>query len=181
MFYYLSFLRPPPRTVEIGTPISITPQIGNDLRTELFEHPQDIFFSWSLESPIKTLNADNSPVTLTLLTPRKLTRWRHLNAYKQISIPSPPNIRNGQKYRLILTASEGGSAVINLVGNPCGVSPFPVISMPITFTSPSQHALTSGKQEQVERIYVISTPIGNEIPLIVRERTSFDLDKVPTA
>jgi hypothetical protein len=39
MYYYLSFLRPPPTTVDLASPfasngITITPQIANDLRTE---------------------------------------------------------------------------------------------------------------------------------------------------
>jgi hypothetical protein len=35
MFWYLSFLRPPPSAVVISSPgITITPQIANDLRTE---------------------------------------------------------------------------------------------------------------------------------------------------
>lgn len=35
MFFYLSFLRPPPRTVSANAKdVLITPQIANDLRTE---------------------------------------------------------------------------------------------------------------------------------------------------
>ena len=38
MYYYLSFLRPPPTSIDLassGTPgVTITPQIANDLRTE---------------------------------------------------------------------------------------------------------------------------------------------------
>jgi hypothetical protein len=37
MYYYLSFLRPPPSSIDIAVPsggITITPQIANDLRTE---------------------------------------------------------------------------------------------------------------------------------------------------
>lgn len=34
MYYYLSFLRPPPKTASAADGITITPQIANDLRTE---------------------------------------------------------------------------------------------------------------------------------------------------
>lgn len=34
MYWYLSFLRPPPVAIHLGENITITPQIANDLRTE---------------------------------------------------------------------------------------------------------------------------------------------------
>jgi hypothetical protein len=35
MYFYLSFLRPPPVSSPVGKPIVFTPQVANDLRTEL--------------------------------------------------------------------------------------------------------------------------------------------------
>jgi hypothetical protein len=34
MFFYVSFLRPPPRICPISKPVTFTPQVANDLRTE---------------------------------------------------------------------------------------------------------------------------------------------------
>lgn len=34
MYWYLSFLRPPPVATPLGEPVVITPQVANDLRTE---------------------------------------------------------------------------------------------------------------------------------------------------
>lgn len=34
MYWYLSFLRPPPVSAALGEPVVITPQVANDLRTE---------------------------------------------------------------------------------------------------------------------------------------------------
>lgn len=35
MFYYLSFLRPPPVSSPVNEQLVLTPQVANDLRTEL--------------------------------------------------------------------------------------------------------------------------------------------------
>lgn len=34
MYWYLSFLRPPPVSAPLGEAVVITPQVANDLRTE---------------------------------------------------------------------------------------------------------------------------------------------------
>ncbi|KDQ50692.1 hypothetical protein JAAARDRAFT_199686 [Jaapia argillacea MUCL 33604] len=174
MFFYLSFLRPPPTQSPLS-PISITPQIANDLRTELYTNPQDIFYAWSpcsSPSSLPTFNKSSRPT--------KLTTWRHANAYKAISVPPPPGVREGQYWRLILCANAlpilSPPHIIPLFQ---GVSkgPLPVISMPILFSSRGYQG-GAGKQEQVERIYRMSIPPSGEIgDMVVREQTSFDLDK----
>ena len=58
-----------------------------------------------------------------------------------------------------------------------GQRPFPVVSMPIMFRARDGPA-GIGKQEQVERIYRISTSSEDQVFLAIQEKTSFDLDKV---
>ncbi|TFY81984.1 hypothetical protein EWM64_g2029 [Hericium alpestre] len=50
MYYYISFLRPPPLQSPLTAPITITPQVSNDLRTEPYPDPIDIFYAWTLPS-----------------------------------------------------------------------------------------------------------------------------------
>lgn len=176
MFYYVSFLRPPPQNAHIGSAISITPQIANDLRTELLQAPQDIYFAWVTSSS----GTEDIRSSIRSTKVRKLTQWRHENAYRQITVPLPSGARHGQKYRLLLVAGAEDKrkpTAIHLFGSVCDVGPFPVISMPITFSLPARSAHASGKQEQVERAYYL-TAGDSPISIIVREQTSFDLDKV---
>lgn len=35
MYFYLSWLRPPPRSSPVNEQVALTPQVANDLRTEL--------------------------------------------------------------------------------------------------------------------------------------------------
>ena len=174
MFYYLSFLRPPPlhSSPSASSSITITPQLANDLRTELFQEAHDIFYSWMLVSN------ESSPSSFPSITkPRKLTTWRQESAYKEMTVPLPPGIQDGQKYSLVLTAHDQGFPhVINLAGLSCGARPFPVISMPIIFASRHKHSL--GKQEQIRRIYRVPVAPSSQVFLRVTEQTSFDLDKV---
>lgn len=175
MFYYISFLRPPALQVLPSSPVIITPQIANDLRTESFEESQDIYYSWS-------------PATGSSATkPIKLTTWRLANAYKEITVHSPPGIRDGQSWRLIL-CSEPQRISINLEDETgIGKAPFPVISMPIEFTRNANK--NRGKQERIERHYRFTLPnpeapqtvdgsSGVNATLRITEQTSFDLDKV---
>src|SRR5882757_11496043 len=101
MFFYLSFLRPPPLQASHYGIISITPQISNDLRTELFEISQDLYFSWSLQTSQSIPNTNTDITT----KPLKLTTWRPSAAYKEIPVPLPPGLRQGQSWRLILTST----------------------------------------------------------------------------
>lgn len=188
MFFYLSFLKPPPLVSALSSPIYITPQIANDLRTELFPSSQDIFFSWS-----QVAHNASSPATLSSTTrPTKLTTWHpEKSAYKEISVPLPPNLRSGQQWRLILSASDLPTHEVYTVnfreqnsfsqglkwGGTFGSMPFSVVSMPILF-QPSTNK-KGAKQEQIERFYDLGLPLESSLALMkVTEQTSYDLDKV---
>ncbi|CDZ98689.1 Putative N2,N2-dimethylguanosine tRNA methyltransferase [Phaffia rhodozyma] len=95
MYYYLSFLRPPPRTTDTVTPFVITPQIANDLRTEILESTLQIFYQW-IQGPSSSTTAQ--PV-------HSLTTWLGSpSVYKPLSIPPPLGIRSGQSWTLSLFA-----------------------------------------------------------------------------
>ena len=195
MFYYLSFLRPPPTQAQPSGTISITPQIANDLRTEHYDNEQDIFYSWH---QIATSPHQTSAQTV----PTKLTTWRRATAYKEIPVPVPSGVRDGQIWRLVLSC-DGRSATdqgrfgyaIELGSNRLGREPFPVLSMPIKFSSRMPRGVIA-KQEKIERAYtfLLPTPVGVPIRegdsgvlvgsnpsraiIKITEQTSFDLDKV---
>lgn len=174
MFYYISFLRPPPYKSPPGLPVSITPQIANDLRTELFTGEQDIYYSW-----LPVANGGGVPQhPVVIPRPVKLTTWRESNAYREVSVPPPQGVREGQQYRLVLTThSQGYPYIINLASPTTGDRPFPVLSMPITFTDRKDVAALT-KQERVERVYRICGGAGEQAFLSIKEQTTFDLDKV---
>lgn len=159
MFYYISFLRPPPSNASLSGKLSVTPQITNDLRTEFYHRPQDIFYAWSSSLGTQT-------------RPNKLTTWRQENAYKEIVVPLPPSVREGQQWTLNLTASSKASDVIvNLQdSNVLGRVPFGVLSMPIQF---GRSTTTEKKQGRIERIYAL-----HHGTMKITEETSFDLDKI---
>ncbi|KAF9564244.1 hypothetical protein CPC08DRAFT_741530 [Agrocybe pediades] len=175
MFYYISFLRPPPVQAAPYTPFSIKPQISNDLRTESFEGEQELYYSWS---------RPGQPIS----KPQKLTTWRPSSAYKDIPVPLPSGVRDGQYWRLILSgeAQAHGRASpesIDLSSSAIGSSmPFPVMSMPILFMGKGHKGAL--KQEAVERTYLVPVHHKDEegekswqAVLRFVEKTSFDLDK----
>jgi protein N-lysine methyltransferase METTL21D len=172
MYYYLSFLRPPPTSSAPNTngssTISITPQIANDLRTEFLTSTQDIYYRWLRSSP--------APITAS--PPVKLTTWRgEASAYKTISVILPQGVRENDSWRLVLTTSPSDPGVITLgtANAPQkALLPYPVASLPISFTSRSNDII---KQEQVERRYAIYLDTA-PMMMVIREHTSFDLDKV---
>lgn len=177
MFFYLSFLRPPPQTSTLSSLIQVTPQIANDLRTEIFEETQDIYYSW-FQAPENNIDGRTKPV--------KLTTWRgQSSAYKSLSISAPPGVRDGQTWRLCLTTTN--LSAISLKGEHTGDMPLPVFSMPILFSSRSNlKDYGAAKQEQIERFYKVSITSGSSeggsgrtnVLLRIKERTSYDLDKV---
>ena len=194
MFYYLSFLKAPPRESQLSQPISITCQITNDLRTEFYPHELDVYYAWILEENHSDIDITqfryNTSSSFT-----KLTTWRTSNAYKETRISPPKTAKNGQRWRLILSSCHNDSpgptsvleskAVINISQKAFGNSPFPVISMPILFSSRlSQSGASShAKQEEIERAFLFhlseaSTDDKTEAYFIIREKLSFDLDKV---
>jgi len=189
MFFYLSFLRPPPIQAPLHGTISVTPQISNDLRTEPFEGSQDLFYSWVLDSSL--LNSIPQPHIST--RPTKLTTWRPSSAYKEIPVPIPPNVREGQRWRLLLTCQaqgfgNGNPESIDLRESNIGSIPFPVMSMPVSFTSKTMRGKKDekGKQEMIERTYLLPFMVQSQDKETERtvallrflEKTSYDLDKV---
>ncbi|TFY53332.1 hypothetical protein EVJ58_g9509 [Rhodofomes roseus] len=177
MFFYLSFLRPPPSQALPSDSVSITPQVANDLRTELLGNAQDIYYAWCLPPPPHA-----KPGQLPAITkPQKLTTWRQGSAYKELSVPTPPGIREGQSCCLVLTThAQGYPHLINLGSTDVGQRPYPVMSMPILFCSKNSKGKSpaySEKQEHVERIYRIPLNSSEQVFMRVKEQTSFDLDK----
>lgn len=168
MFYYISFLRPPPSSSALGS-ISFTPQVSNDLRTELFTGTQDIYYAWL--SSTKSLED-------TQVKPRKLMEWSRAIAYKEISVALPPIARPGQSWRLLLSGSPSIQHMFISLGNvpSTGRAPFPVISMPVRITSKPDKSPV--KQTEIERIYRASFTGLGDLHFLIREQTSFDLDKV---
>lgn len=175
MFYYISFLRPPPLQSAAYGNIHITPQIANDLRTEPFHGSTDIFYSWLQTSGF---SANRNVIN----KPNKLTTWRQATAYKEIPVPLPPDVRDGQSWCLVLgtrlTAASDGFLTIDLSNENFGRDAFPVMSMPVHFGP--RAARKGPKQEKIERIYRLRPKVGDDpgVTLKLTEQTSFDLDKV---
>ncbi|KXN81556.1 hypothetical protein AN958_04493 [Leucoagaricus sp. SymC.cos] len=190
MFFYISFLRPPPSQAAPNGSILITPQIANDLRTEPYESSQDIFYSWA-SYPQTAPQVSSSPAfTLKTTKPVKLTTYRNSSAFKEIPVPVPPGVREGQQWQLILSSSAQTRPLkpnytIDSLLPAVGDVPFPVISMPILFSSKGLKGNVK-KQERIERIYRFSNGVPGEgeatevvvsRELKITEQTSFDLDK----
>nr|XP_018264618.1 uncharacterized protein I303_02791 [Kwoniella dejecticola CBS 10117]OBR86776.1 hypothetical protein I303_02791 [Kwoniella dejecticola CBS 10117] len=92
MYWYISFLRPPPVSVpSTSKEIIITPQVANDLRTELRYEPTSICYTWQRTSPPSSCTTP--PQELTTFIPPQST-------YKPIAIPLPPNVQIGESWRL---------------------------------------------------------------------------------
>lgn len=149
----------------------------------LYENPCDLFFTWIPE-----------PSTSNGLKFEKLTTWRSSTLYKPISVPLPRGVKPGQTWKLaVRTILGSGRAnenipLIDLGTNDFGNTPFPVLSLPISFSShPHPNRGPSGKgssakvekQEEIERQFFVSKDdLGEPISLTIKEQTSFDLDKV---
>ncbi|WVW80047.1 hypothetical protein I302_102020 [Kwoniella bestiolae CBS 10118] len=113
MYWYISFLRPPPVSITSQTKeVVITPQIANDLRTELRYNPTTIHYTWQRLSP--TLSPSTSPKELTIFIPPQST-------YKPIAVPLPSNVQIGESWRLGLFSpptekGEGAGPSSSLLG-----------------------------------------------------------------
>ena len=177
MFFYLTFLRPPPREAPPRGTITITPQIANDLRTELFPNELDVYYTW--------LPALGHSPSVPALTPKKLTTWRTKNVYKEVTVPLPEHTEVDQCWQLALTTQRPGSGDsqqpcnINLDGEDVGSSPFVVMSMPIKIVG--HHTVSPRRQNQIQREFRFLT--GQEPSLVtniltIKEELSYDLDKV---
>lgn len=160
MYYYVSFLRPPPTTVSpLARTIVITPQVANDLRTEPFPGALDLYYAWVPTSPAQRSTR-----------PTKLTTWTVASAYKEITIGLPPGVRDGQAWTLILTSAAAARPRITL--QDAGRTPLAVLSMPVDFTS--RASAVHVKQERIRRVL----SLGTTGDIVITEQTSFDLDKV---
>lgn len=192
MFFYLSFLRPPPIQAAPAGTILITPQISNDLRTEPYEASQDIFYSWTLCSQAGSATSATVTSGLNATKPTKLTTYRNISAYKEIPVPVPLGVREGQQWQLSLSPSGGTAPLqpnytIDMHDPAVGHAVLPVISMPIVFSAKGLKGNVK-KQERIERIYLVPSPTGvddrkssgaaSTRELKITEQTSFDLDKV---
>ncbi|KAJ2935355.1 hypothetical protein H1R20_g1739, partial [Candolleomyces eurysporus] len=158
----------------------------------------------------------------------KLMTWKNANAYKEIPVPLPYGVREGQQWRLVLSAVPAASAPSGGVPASARIpssqiyldedtigkwNPLPVSSMPVRFTANAKSAKGAPKQEQIERTYefrvltsessttgesvtvlpsrtsgqeLVNQPKGPQVEddseskvvrLVIREQTSFDLDK----
>ena len=161
MIYYVSFLRPPPSSSSPGF-VNFTPQVANDLRTELFSGALDIYYAWLTP----TESSECAKVKL-----RKLTTWSQAVAYKDISVVLPPNARPGQSWRLLLSGSPGIQHASISLGNVhlTGKTPFPVISMPIRIAQKPDKS--PSKQTQIERVYRVRLSGCADANFLLRKHT----------
>jgi len=188
MFFYFSFLRPPPQSASQSSSVVFTPQVTNDLRTEPFPTSIDIFYWWISSAP--------EPQNVTRLSePAKLTTWRQENAYKPLQIPPPPS-KNlvgaatrwpGIDCSLVLApAPIVASSIIDLRDPEIGRVPLPVCSLPISSHQQRRDggaavSTKGSKQDAIVRTFrIFDDGLGYvQTPLIhIKETISFDLDKV---
>ncbi|KAG8820376.1 hypothetical protein FRC19_008927 [Serendipita sp. 401] len=196
MFWWLSFLRPPQASAT--SDVEIIPQISNDLRTEQYPHPVDIYYTWSsIDSTITT-------------EPVKLTTYRPENIHKLLSVPVPNARRHGDVHAVSwsLGLCVRRKRVLNNLselsiplGERGGLDDIlPVYSAPISLIRSSvQHDKSSknprqfrgaGKLDEIRRIFLLPasvatplSPIQTNGPapswrsILISEKTSFDLDK----
>ncbi|KAF8647757.1 hypothetical protein AX16_006592 [Volvariella volvacea WC 439] len=178
MFFYLSFLRAPPTQSTLNQPITLTPQIANDLRTELFDGSQDLYYQWLPLSSRPAIGREREELFQASPTrPVKLTTWRSSSTYKELTIPPP--LREGKvtSWILILCAdphnNPGEIPVIRLDDPRIGRIPFPVLSLPIQIHTRA----SKEKQTRIQRVYQWGNSDAEISRLIITEQTSFDLDK----
>ncbi|GHJ84341.1 hypothetical protein NliqN6_0743 [Naganishia liquefaciens] len=176
MYYYLSFLRPPPALVHVGEgSITITPQIANDLRTELKEdEPTDIFYTWQRIAP-SVLDSTRSAKLTTYQPP--------INTYKAISVPLPTTAKPSESWRLGLfspPASTVRGSLDCLAKHNCGVWSEPIAFLggrPIKGKADKQGAIKQGRVFREWQVGPVVAEQGPDNVLRVVEQTSFDLDK----
>ena len=183
MFFYLSFLRTPPHSSLLSSPVVFTLQVSNDLRTELFPTSVDIYYWWT--------SCTRQDDVTRLSEPRKLTTWRQENAYKPLQIPPPPKNAVGAAgidCSLVLSTEPIVAASVTDLRDPeIGRAPLPVCTLPIRISQPSSSqrdgrvggAPTTkiAKQEAIIRSFRLFD--GDANPLMrIKETISFDLDKV---
>lgn len=192
MFFYLSFLRPPPRSCSLGSEgVTITPQIANDLRTELLDdRSTDIYYVWQLLSP-KPIRPTASQLLTTYAPPA--------DTYKSCTIPLPKAAKVGQHWRLGLFTqpAETPDGKLPLVdGQIVGVwSESIEVTAPNAEAGPSKTKAkvpskakpVADKQTRITRAWSLPATSKRDAEgkakndtkqLRVVEQTSYDLDKV---
>ena len=190
MYFYISFLRAPPihSRPTSSTPLPIKVQITNDLRTEFYDKDTDLYYAWT-QIPV----VPGTPPTSTPFT--KLTTWRQSNTYTELKVYPPKDVKEGQKWQLVLCApgtsrGQGVLSAIDLTTNDMltNTRPFPVLSLPVLFCSkPHGSGVQGTKQEAIERILKLPPSPSSESNvggrtghgiLRIMEHLAFDLDKV---
>lgn len=197
MFWYLHFTRPPPSHGHPSQPLTITPSIANDLRTDYptVQIPGiEIYYAWvkSVESPVSATSTEQTDAKIFPLgpmsQPKKLTDWTG-NSYKEISVYPPTFVQEGERWHLLLCARHpvtkqlvtsiglpSGSQAENSSGG-FGTEILPIISSAILFTA--KKSAGDKKQVQNERLLKLPQLWGKSVgPLRLKEHISFDLDKV---
>ncbi|WWD16604.1 hypothetical protein CI109_101032 [Kwoniella shandongensis] len=102
MYWYISFLRPPPVSVSsTAEGITITPQVANDLRTELRFEPTPIHYQWQ-----RLLPTPSQPLPSQVLT----TFEPPASTYKPLHIPLPPKVQLNEQWRLGLFSPSPSSS-----------------------------------------------------------------------
>ncbi|WVO13234.1 hypothetical protein L204_100847 [Cryptococcus depauperatus] len=92
MYWYISFLRPPPVSVTLySESLLVTPQVANDLRTELRYEPTKIYYTWQRIAP-----KNSEPEALKELT----TFMPPASTYKPLAIPLSLQAQVGDSWRL---------------------------------------------------------------------------------
>jgi protein N-lysine methyltransferase METTL21D len=187
MFFYLSFLRTPPHSSLQSSPVVFTPQVSNDLRTELFPTSVDIYYWW-ISCALGPQKGQNDVTRLS--EPTKLTTWRQENVYKPLQIPPPLKSAIGASAGIdcslvFSTTSIVASSVIDLRDPEIGRAPLPVCTLPIRISPHQQRdgrvsgaaTTKAAKQEAITRSFRLFD--GDVAPLMrIKETISFDLDKV---
>ncbi|KAK4687388.1 hypothetical protein P7C73_g2716, partial [Tremellales sp. Uapishka_1] len=174
MYWYISFLRAPPVSLSPHQPLILTPQIANDLRTEIRYAPTTLYYTFQLLSP--SCAAPLPPKLLTTFSPPEST-------YKALSVELPSQARIGETWRIGVFANEacdGGSiADLSIMG---------VWSEGIEIVREKEgaggivkgigKAKGKGKEKEKDKEVVKQSRIRREWrELKIIEQTSFDLDK----
>ncbi|EIW66798.1 hypothetical protein TREMEDRAFT_70051 [Tremella mesenterica DSM 1558] len=182
MYWYISFLRPPPVTAPASSTILITPQVANDLRTELRYDPTPLVFTWQRVSPSSDPPLPFSGLT-TFLPPE--------STYRPIPISLPKVAKKGERWRLGIFSNPaiGSLDQLKILGSllehpdVVGVwSEGMLLTSPV-LTGKNDGKVGSGKGKGKEEDMPKQGRISREwaldksTTLRIVEQTSFDLDK----
>ncbi|CAK9782803.1 hypothetical protein CC85DRAFT_247547 [Cutaneotrichosporon oleaginosum] len=102
MYWYISFLRPPPVGVTLpSNGVVITPQVANDLRTELRDEPTPISYVWHRVAPPPTAKPGERVAQPLITKPAELTTFEPpASTYRPVTVPLPRSARAGERWRL---------------------------------------------------------------------------------